>query len=279
VTSSPLHLARPLSVCSWSLRPRSPVELADAVESVGLTAVQLDLVPLLEESAWDDTASVLADRGIALGSGMVRMDGEDYASLEAIARTGGVRPDETWPANFDRCRRAATLAAALGIDLVSFHAGFIPEDDSAERDRLLDRLRQVADAFADAGVAVALETGQETADTLVEALEALERPEVGVNFDPANMILYGMGDPVEALRTLAPRVLQLHAKDAVPTETPGTWGREVPVGEGAVDWTALFEAAAGVPELRIAIEREAGDRRIAEIAQARERLESWGVRA
>jgi L-ribulose-5-phosphate 3-epimerase len=277
--TSALHLARPLSVCSWSLRPRSPVELADAVESVGLTAVQLDLVPLLEESAWDDTALVLADRGIALASGMVRMDGEDYASLEAIARTGGVRPDETWPANFERCRRAATLAAALGIDLVSFHAGFIPEDDPAERDRLLDRLRQVADAFADAGVAVALETGQETADTLVEALEALERPEVGVNFDPANMILYGMGDPVEALRTLAPRVLQLHAKDAVPTETPGTWGREVPVGEGAVDWTSLLETAAVVPELRIAIEREAGDRRIAEIAQARERLESWGVRA
>ncbi len=277
--TSALHLARPLSVCSWSLRPRSPVELADAVESVGLTAVQLDLVPLLEESAWDDTALVLADRGIALASGMVRMDGEDYASLEAIARTGGVRPDETWPANFERCRRAATLAAALGIDLVSFHAGFIPEDDPAERDRLLDRLRQVADAFADAGVAVALETGQETADTLVEALEALERPEVGVNLDPANMILYGMGDPVEALRTLAPRVLQLHAKDAVPTETPGTWGREVPVGEGAVDWTSLLETAAVVPELRIAIEREAGDRRIAEIAQARERLESWGVRA
>ena len=210
---------------------------------------------------------------------MVRMDGEDYASLETIARTGGVRPDETWPANFERCRRSATLAASLGVDLVSFHAGFIPEDDPAERDRLLDRLRQVADAFADAGVAVALETGQETADTLVEALEALGRPEVGVNFDPANMILYGMGDPVEALRTLAPRVLQLHAKDAVPTERPGTWGREVPVGEGAVDWTNLLEAAAVVPELRIAIEREAGDRRIAEIAQARERLESWGVRA
>ena len=54
--TSALHLARPLSVCSWSLRPRSPVELADAVESVGLTAVQLDLVPLLEESAWDATA-------------------------------------------------------------------------------------------------------------------------------------------------------------------------------------------------------------------------------
>lgn len=276
MSASNLRLARPLSVCSWSLRPTGPVELADAVDAVGLSAVQLDLVPLLEEAAWADTAAVLKDRGISLESGMVRMDGEDYSSLEAIARTGGVRPDETWPANFERCRRSATLAAKLGIDLVSFHAGFIPEA-GAERDRLLDRLRQVADAFADAGVAVALETGQETAETLVEALEALERPELGVNFDPANMILYGMGDPTDALRILAPRVRQLHAKDAVPTEVPGTWGREVPVGDGAVDWASLLEAASAVADLRIAIEREAGDARIAEIGQARERLRSWGV--
>jgi len=276
VSRSPLRLSRPLSVCSWSLRPGSPSELADAVAAVGLEAVQLDLVPLLEEPGWADAAAVLADRGVALASGMVRLDGEDYSTLESIARTGGLRPDETWPENFTRCRRGAELAAALGLDLVTFHAGFIPEG-GAERERLLDRLRQVADVFADAGVAIALETGQETADTLVEALEALERPEVGVNFDPANMILYGMGDPVAALRTLAPRVHQLHAKDALPTETPGTWGREVPVGDGAVDWAGLLEAAAMVPHLRIAIEREAGDRRIAEISQARERLQEWGV--
>ena len=140
---------------------------------------------------------------------------------------------------------------------------------------MLGRLRELADLFADRGIKIGLETGQETADTLLEALESLDRPEVGVNFDPANMILYGMGDPVVSLRKLAPRVVAMHAKDAVPTAVPGTWGREVPLGEGAVDWKALLAVAAMIRDLPIAIEREAGEHRVAEIRLARERLAQW----
>lgn len=264
------------SVCSWSLRPRDAAELAILVRETGGSSVQLALMPLLDGGAWQHAAATLERERITIASGMVSMAGEDYSSLESIARTGGVRPDATWPENLRRCREAAALAEDLGLRLVTFHAGFIPEDAADPgREAVLARLRELADLFADRGIRIGLETGQETADTLLEALEALDRPEVGVNFDPANMILYAMGDPVASLSKLAPRVVAMHAKDALPTEVPGTWGREVPLGDGAVDWPELLGVAATIPNLPIAIEREAGEHRVAEIRIARERLAAW----
>ena len=90
------------------------------------------------------------------------------------------------------------------------------------------------------GVRLALETGQEDAETLLAVLEELGSDNIGVNFDPANMILYAMGDPVESFERLADHVMQVHIKDATKTETPGTWGAEVPVGTGEVDWEGFF---------------------------------------
>src|SRR5438270_668152 len=99
------------------------------------------------------------------------------------------------------------------------------------------------------------------------------RPNLGVTFDPANMILYDKGDPVEALRTLGPWIRQVHIKDARRTKVPGTWGQEVPVGAGEVDWPACFAA---LDKLKFAgdlvIEREAGSQRVPDIRQAREVL-------
>jgi L-ribulose-5-phosphate 3-epimerase len=160
----------------------------------------------------------------------------------------------------------------MHLDLVTFHAGFIPEPpDDPQRSTMIDRIRQVVDAFTAEGIRIGLETGQETADTLLAALAEIDRPTLGVNFDPANMILYGKGDPIEALRKLAPHVFQLHIKDALPTDTPGTWGTEVPVGKGAVDWNAFFSVAATIdPPVNCIIEREAGEDRLDDIRAARD---------
>ncbi len=261
-----------IGVCSWSLRPRDPAALADACHRLDIGAVQLALVPVLEGGAWTGAAESLRRRGIRILSGMMGMAGEDYSTIESIRRSGGLRPDDTWPANRRRAGEAARLAGAAGIGLVTFHAGFLPPDSQdPRRPLMLQRLRAVADRFAAEGVDVALETGQETAGTLASILDDLDRPRVGVNFDPANMILYGMGDPVESLRTLAPRVRQVHVKDARPTETHGTWGTEVPSGRGAVDWTALLEVALAIePPGAFVIEREAGPDRMTDIAAARD---------
>jgi sugar phosphate isomerase/epimerase len=262
-----------LGCCSWSLRPDSPVDLAAKVSKVGVSAVQLALDPLRTERwSLDETVSTLSAAGIEIRSGMMTTQGEDYSTLETIRQTGGVRLDEHWDANLTAADANARVAATLGLELVTFHAGFIPHDPADQlHSVMIERLRAVVDGFAARGVKVAFETGQETAETLAAALDQLDRPEVGVNFDPANMILYGMGDPVDALRRLAPRVRQIHLKDALPAAKPGTWGKEVPVGSGAVDWPAFFrETKAARLAGDLMIEREAGESRIPDMRRARD---------
>ncbi len=243
----------------------------------GIESVQLALVPVVTDPAvWGSAVEVLENAGIRVVSGMLAMAGEDYSTLESIRRSGGVRPDETWPENLRLAQAVAGAAGDAGIDMVTLHAGFLDErKDDPTRLAMLDRLRRLADVFAARDVDIALETGQESAVTLFEVLDELDRPAVGVNFDPANMILYGMGDPVEAIERLGPRVVQVHVKDAVGTERPGTWGREVPAGRGAVDWVALFDAAARLePPVNFIIERESGDERRDDIAAARSLIET-----
>lgn len=269
-----------VGVCSWSLRPQSPAELIAALRRLNIDAVQLALSPIVHEPAgpWRDAIAQLRDAGVSILSGMMATRGEDYSTLQSIARTGGVRPDEHWPANLEHARAVADLAARNKIALVTFHAGFIPHDSSDHnRGRMLDRLGAIADLFDSRGSTIAFETGQETAPTLIDALDALNRPNVGVNFDPANMILYGMGGvggPLQALRSLAPRVKQIHVKDALPTKSPGTWGSETPVERGAVDWPAFFEIARAIePPVNFLIERESGvedGKRETDIAAARD---------
>lgn len=266
------HEMNRLGACSWSLRAETPHALADLVHEVGVTSLQLGLDPLIH-GAWKlaDVQRAFESRELTIASGMMGMKGEDYTSLDTIRETGGVRPDAHWPANLAAGKECARLARELGLSLVSFHAGFLPHDrGDAERARLLGRLRELADVFEAQGVRLALETGQETAETLDEVLAELDHPSVGVNFDPANMLLYGMGDPVEALRRLAPHVLQIHIKDATRSAVSGEWGAEVPVGTGEVDWEAFFGVCAEAPiRCDLMIEREAGDQRVEDMQTAR----------
>jgi sugar phosphate isomerase/epimerase len=267
-----------LAVCSWSLEPTSAADLLAKLAQTGVRRLQIALDPIRSDArgAWADLGSLCAKGGVTLASGMFGTLGEDYTTLETIRRTGGVVPDATWADNWRNIQANAELAQRLGLTLVTFHAGFLPHD---EKDpafaRLQGRLRQIADLFASRKIALGMETGQETADTLAAFLRKLERPNVGVNFDPANMVLYAKGEPKAALATLAPWVRQCHVKDAVRTKVPGTWGEEVPVGTGDVGWKDLFQAlvAAGFAG-PLCIEREAGHARVADIRAVREYLET-----
>jgi len=270
---------RRIAVCSWSLQAGSVRELAARVRACGLAAVQLALDPVRTGvMPLPELAVALAAAGVDVVSGMMAMAGEDYSTLESIRRTGGVLPNATWGENVTAAAENARRARALGIPLVTFHAGFVPHAAAdPHRAVLVERVAQVAAIFAAEGVEVALETGQESPATLLHLLRDLEQlgpARVGVNFDPANMILYGMGDPVAALRRLARFVRQVHVKDALPSSRPGEWGTEVPAGEGAVDWAAFFGVLRSERiTADLVIEREAGEQRIADVRRARTLLE------
>jgi sugar phosphate isomerase/epimerase len=265
-----------LAVCSWSLQPKNPLDLAQKLQATGISRVQLALDPLrASPKLWNKTEKILAAHGIVAVSGMVGCLGEDYSTLESIRLTGGIAPDATWKQNLKNFSLCATLAKKLGLKLVTFHAGFLPPDESHPTfGKMLQRLEVVADIFMVQNVLVGLETGQETAPELAALLHKLNHPNLGVNFDPANMILYDKGDPAKALHTLAPWVRQVHIKDARRTKIPGTWGQEVPVGSGDVDWRAFFATFKHVVfNVNLAIEREAGSQRVADIRTARKVVE------
>lgn len=270
---NPSALNDRLAVCSWSLQPADPSDLVARVRATGLQRVQLRLDPLRDApGVWGETGKMLREAGITLASGTFDCVGEDYSTLKSIRKTGGIVPDATWEKNLKNIQAAAALAAGLGMKLVTFHAGFVPhEATDAAYPRLLGRLRMVAEIFAAHEMALGLETGQETAAALAGLLAGLKCPNVGVNFDPANLLLYGQGDPIEAMRRLQPWIRQVHIKDARRPQVPGTWGREVVVGTGEVDWPAFF---AVLKEMNfagdLAIEREAGTTRVADVRAARE---------
>ncbi|MCC7146821.1 MAG: sugar phosphate isomerase/epimerase [Phycisphaeraceae bacterium] len=263
-----------LGVCSWSMHPKSAADLAEQVRAVGLQKVQLALNPVADDvKNWGQVQQELSKAGIAIGSGMFGCAQEDYSTLESIRRTGGFMPDDTWEKNQAIAKQAAATAAGLGLTLVSTHAGFLPEDVAgAEHEKALQRVIAVAKIFADKKLTLLFETGQEDARTLVDFMQTLRKrgvSNVGVNFDPANMILYDKGDPIRSLGQLLAYVRQVHIKDAVKTTQPGTWGNEVSVGQGQVDWPAFVETLAqGNFAGGMMIEREAGAQRGADIRQA-----------
>ncbi len=278
---SPRPLTERLAVCSWSLQPRSAGDLCEKLVATGLRRVSIALDPLRENpgGAWSDFSACAARHGVTCVSGMMTALGEDYSTLESIRRTGGVVPDQHWEGNWRNFQANAELAVRLGLRFVMFHAGFLPHEESdPDFAKLLDRLGRIADLFAGRGITLGLETGQETADTLATFLHKLNRPNVGINFDPANMILYDKGDPIAALRTLGPWLRQCHLKDAVRTRVPGTWGEEVVLGTGEVDWRAFFGVLRDLNFTRdLCIEREAGNQRVADIRAARDYLERLGL--
>ena len=176
-------------------------------------------------------------------------------------------PDEHWEENRKIIADVVKLTAEWKSPYMMLHAGYINPSDKAAHRKLTDRLKYVRDLCSDAGVELTLETGQETAEDLAGMLSNL--PGVYVNFDPANMILYGKGDPVKAVKTLAPWIRHIHVKDANYAKTPGTWGEEVEWTKGQVNADAFIAALKEVGfDGCLAVEREAGDDRPGDIARA-----------
>ncbi|HPM80034.1 MAG TPA: sugar phosphate isomerase/epimerase family protein [Candidatus Anammoximicrobium sp.] len=261
----------PVAICSWSLRT-GVAGVADAMRQLGIGHVNLALKPALREGG-DEYLAAVRRQPWTITAMTIGFPQEDYTTLESIRASGGIVPDAYWPENRQAVVRAAEITAQFGVRYLTLHAGFLESDDAAHAGKIRDRLRWLADAAAGQGLMLLLETGQETADCLRALLEELNHPALGVNFDPANMILYDKGDPVAAVRMLGTWIKHVHVKDAVRTKQPGTWGTEVPWGEGEVGSQEFLTALKEIGYTgALAIEREAGNDRLADMRLAAERL-------
>ncbi len=178
----------------------------------------------------------LKELGIRITVVFGGFDGESYADIPAVVRTVGLVPPETRAVRLMEMKEISDFARLLGVDAVGLHIGFVPHDNCDPTYReAVDVTRQLCDHCQANGQNLHLETGQEAADTLVRYICDVDRDNLFINFDPANMILYGSGEPIAALRKVGRWVRSVHCKDAKWAARPGLdWGAEVPLGEGDV---------------------------------------------
>lgn len=254
----------------------------EVASELGVPTIQLHAPA--KDSRTPENAKAFRDRlqrlGIDLTCVFGGFEGESYADIPTVIRTVGLVPTETRAARTQEMKEIADFARQLGCDVVALHLGFIPHDvnDPLYAD-IVAVMRDVCDHVGRNVQDVHLETGQEDADGLLRFIGDVDRSNLFVNFDPANMILYGTGEPIEALRKVGGLVHSVHCKDAKWADQPGEqWGREVPLGEGDVGMPSFIRTLDELGYVGpLTIEREIPqdpERQKAEIGHAIQLLES-----
>lgn len=211
----------------------------DVARELGVPTIQLH-APSPEHrtrQAADDFLKRLSEAGIVTTAVFGGFAGESYADIPTVTRTVGLVPPATRAERLAEMKSISDFAALLGVKVIALHLGFVPHDtnDPLYQD-VVQVTRDLLDHADQHGQALHLETGQETAEDLVSFIQAVGRDNLFVNFDPANMILYGSGEPIAALEKVGRYVRSVHMKDALWAANPGEeWGQEVPLGQGQVD--------------------------------------------
>jgi sugar phosphate isomerase/epimerase len=249
----------------------------EVVKELGIKTIQLHTPT--KEARTDENAQAfmkkLQDYGITVTTVFLGFDGETYESIAKTAETVGLVPEGPRAARLAESYEIADFAAKLGVSDIGSHIGFVPHDRSSpEYKCIVETTRTLCNYLSKNNQTLHLETGQEPVDLLMAFMDDVGCPNIFINFDPANLILYGIGDPLGALRAVASRIRGVHCKDA--TATTGTprvdWGSEVPFGTGEGDaeqfLRILHEIGYKGP---LTIERELSsepERQKAEISQA-----------
>jgi L-ribulose-5-phosphate 3-epimerase len=253
-----------IGVCSWSLKATSIPELEKLLGEVGASSVQLALGDP-NHASWkegDRLVEAAKKASFEITAAMIGFPGEDYTTPETIRRTGGFGDPARRRERLDIFRWAVDRTVELGVEILSTHAGFIPEPEDPERGGFIDCLGEAVDYAASHDLLLALETGQETPDLLRRTIDEMDSPNLKVNFDPANIILYNMGDPIRAIEVFANDIVHVHVKDAIAPAAPGQWGTEVPLGAGEVGIKEYVEELVRLGyDGPLVVEREVGDQR------------------
>jgi sugar phosphate isomerase/epimerase len=217
---------------------RNPEKTIGAVKSLGMNCGHLGFaghVPL--EGVAEKWKAAADSQNFVVTSIWAAFEGESYADIPTVQRTVGFIPESTRAPREERSKKIIDTGAAMGIPIFACHIGFVPEDgNSPDFLAVRDIVRRLCDHAARHGMTFALETGQETARAMMHFIDEVKRDNLKINFDPANMILYGTAEPIGALEVMAPCVVSVHCKDGnwPPQGVAGALGTETPLGEGAV---------------------------------------------
>ncbi|MCX6597850.1 MAG: sugar phosphate isomerase/epimerase [Acidobacteria bacterium] len=217
------------------------VATVQGVKALGVNCGQLGVTgdfPLTGAApAWK---AALEAESFCLVTVFAAYNGEDYADIPTVERTVGFIPVATREEREARTLELSDFAAALGVTSIACHIGFVPHDKNhPDYVAVRDMVRRVCDHAAKNGQTFALETGQEPAHTLLDFFQDVDRANLGINFDPANLILYGTDEPLPALGVLGKHVISVHAKDGINPAAPGALGSEKPLGQGSVNIPAF----------------------------------------
>jgi len=255
----------------------------EVVRDLGIKTVQLHTPAKASRTPENAKAFLqkMKDYDITITVVFLGFEGETYETIARTAETVGFVPEATRAARLEEAREIADFAKLLGVEAIGSHIGFVPHDVNSDAYKgMVVAIQEYCDYLKKNGQRLHLETGQEQAENLLAFLEAVDRDNIFINFDPANLILYGMGNPIESLKKVGKYVRSCHCKDAIATTgTPGVdWGCEVPFGKGQVDAELYLKTLKEIGYTgALTIEREIPEepeRQKAEIGQALELIES-----
>jgi len=190
--------------------------------------------------------------------------------------TIGLVPRETRAARIAHIKKASDFTKKCGIAAVQTHCGFIPENPNDPLyGETVAAMREVVGYCKNNAQNFRYETGQETPITLVRAMHDVGLENQGVNFDLANLILYGKANPVDAIEILGPYVQGIHAKDGMWPTNPRELGQEVPIGKGRVDFPKVIAQLKKINYRgAVTIEREiSGAEQLRDVREAKSYLE------
>lgn len=223
---------------------RGPEAVIARVKQLGLPTCFLSLdeyIGKFTKSLAQELHGLLEKYGVTatsaevVGPGPLKWDFIDGPS------TIGVVPRATRAARIDALKQTSDFAKLLGIPRVQTHCGFIPENpkETLYEETVL-AIRELAEHCAGNGQSFLMETGQETPTTMLRAIKDVDRPNLGVGLDTANLILYGKANPVDAVDIIGSHVKSIHAKDGRWPTNPDKLGEEVLIGKGLVDFRQVF---------------------------------------
>ena len=215
----------------------------DVIARYGVATTQLnnwDMSKWTRENA-EKVKRDLKSSGVRLAALWTGYSGTVIWDLIDGPDTMGLIPEYTRKKRIADLKAGADFAAMVGAPAIITHCGFIPETPKCHLYmEVLDALGEIAEYCQKLGLEFWFETGQETPVTLLRTIEDIGLPNLGINLDTANIILYGKGNPVDALDVFGKYVRNLHIKDGVYPQNGHKLGHETPIGQGKVDFEKVI---------------------------------------